>query len=124
MEEVQGHSLRTFNTTHRDRLSHGQGTSVTDSEKRKRSWHWHKTNLKNGGRVNSEAAIAEEGQLPGKAGDVKPRTVSISDSSTGSVQRPSTVKNADSAAVDRLYQLDFDDAEFDRSEAAGRGYDG
>ena len=126
MEEVQGHSLGDINTVNQDRL---RQQSQAGSEKRKRSLPWKKSSLKNTLSTNSEAPIKEGERGQDHIGDVEKEAnintgaASTSESSSGSARRPPTGRTTDNA-VDKLYQLDFDDDELDRMEGPQRGYDG
>ncbi len=133
VEEVQGHSLGSINLANQDRLrEQSQATGPAGTENRKRSWPWHKSSLKKDLSTNTEAPIAGEGRKQTCSKDVEKManitasTASASESSAGSVRRP-TAGTADSAAVDKLYRLDLeedDDQQLERAEMAQRGYDG
>ena len=134
MESVQGHSVRDINSANQDGpRQQSQAASHTGSEKRKRSWPWQKLSLQHDLSTNSRTPVVGEGAGPSPPRDVeKEATInasaaSSSESSAGSVRRPPTGRTADSAAVDKLYRLDFDEDEEDdleRSEVPQRGYDG
>lgn len=131
MESVQGQSLGDVSLANQEK-ARAQSQAASGSEKQKRSWPWHKASMKNDVSTNSRTPFAEEGQVQAQSADIEKEininasAASTSENSAGSARRPPTGKTADSAAVDKLYRLDFDedDEDFERSEVAQRGYDG
>lgn len=132
MEHVQGHSLRDFGHSSqiRDRQQ-SRTASQTGSEKHGR-WAWHKSRTKKSLSMGSEAPIVEEGRS-GMGANSTEKEVHVAagaapfgsnSSSDGSVRSPPNTRTTDAAAVDKLYRLELDDDEPERSEAAGRGYNG